>query len=67
MTSNGQAVKLTQQTYTEGYGMPTIVWIPEIDRSKIDKETIFDVTITLSDKSTFKYSVTLFPFTAEAY
>jgi hypothetical protein len=67
MTADGNPVKLKQQAYKEGYGMPTLVWTPDIDRKKIDNETKYDVTIRFSDGKTVKYTVNLFPFVAEAY
>lgn len=67
MKRDGQPVKMVQQALTSGYGMPTLVWTPEIDTKKIDKETKFDVSIRLSDSSVFNYQVYVFPFNAASY
>lgn len=67
MKRDGVPVKLVQQPLTAGYGMPTLVWTPEIDAKKIDKETKIDVSIRFSDGSTVNYQVVAFPFNAAAY
>ena len=56
-------IKLKLETAVEGYGLPTLVWTPELDTSKLKEGDKIDVTIKLNGNKTYYYTVKLFDFT----
>ena len=56
-------IKLKLETVVEGYGLPTLVWTPELDTSKLKEGDKIDVTIKLKGNKTYYYTVKLFDFT----
>jgi uncharacterized protein YkwD len=67
MSQGGQSVPVKMQPLTEGYGMPTLVWTPDINLQEIDKPTDYNVTIRLSDGRKYNYTVGIFPFNPVGY
>lgn len=67
MTDNGKTVPVKMQPLVEGYGMPTLVWTPEINLRELDKPTDYIVTVRLSDGRQYRYSVGVFPFNPVGY
>ena len=57
------SIKLKLETVVEGYGLPTLVWTPELDTSKLKEGDKIDVTIKLNGNKTYYYTVKLFDFT----
>lgn len=66
MTEKGNPVTLKQHPVIEGYGMPTLVWTPEIDNKKAEDRT-FEVTIKLTDGRLYKYNVQVIAFDPVGY
>lgn len=56
-------IKLKLETLVEGYGLPTLVWTPELDTLKLKEGDKIDVTIKLNGNKTYYYTVKLFDFT----
>jgi hypothetical protein len=50
-----------------GYGMPTLVWTPQLNLQELDKESVIDVSVRLSDGKQYNYSVGIFQFNPVGY
>ncbi len=63
MMMNKLPIKLKLENAVEGYGLPTLVWTPELDASKLKEGDKIDVTVKLKGNKTYYYSVKIFDFT----
>lgn len=63
MMMNKVPIKLKLETVVEGYGLPTLVWTPELDTSKLKEGDKIDVTVKLKGNKTYYYTVKIFDFT----
>lgn len=66
MTEKGKPVALKQHPLVEGYGMPSLVWTPEITLDK-NEDREFEVTIKLLDGRMYKYKVVAMDFDPVGY
>jgi hypothetical protein len=66
MTEKGKPVALKQHPLVEGYGMPSLVWTPEISLDK-NEDREFEVSIKLKDGRLYKYKVTAMEFDPIGY
>jgi hypothetical protein len=66
MTEKGKPVALKQHPLVEGYGMPSLVWTPEITLDK-NEDREFEVSIKLLDGRLYKYKVTAMEFDPIGY
>jgi uncharacterized protein YkwD len=62
MTINKLPIKLKLETVVYGYGLPTLVWTPELDVSKLKEGDKIDVVVKLKNKKVFSYSVKVFDY-----
>jgi tetratricopeptide (TPR) repeat protein len=65
MTCNWKPVSIKMEQYYSGYGMPTVVWIPDISYS-IKAETTYKISISnvkteTNETKVFNYFVTIIP------
>lgn len=51
----------------DGYGMPTLVWKPEIDLNTITKNQFVDVSVTLKNGRKYEYQVNIMDFDPVGY
>lgn len=65
MSLNKLPVKLKLESWVEGYGLPTLVWTPELDASKLKEGDKLDVSIKLKNGTIYNYSVRIFEFNPE--
>lgn len=63
MSMNKVPIKLKLENVVEGYGLPTLVWTPELDVSKIKEGDKIDVSVKLKGNKIYNYSVRIFEFT----
>lgn len=66
MTEKGKPVALKQHPLVEGYGMPSLVWTPEITLDK-NEDREFEVSIKLLDGRLYKYKVIAMEFDPIGY
>ena len=59
---DGKAIDVAVEKYVEGYGAPTLVFKPNINRMGMPDKSVFDVTITLSDGRKYSYTVRTFSY-----
>jgi len=57
---SGKEIPVKVEPLVFGYGMPTLVFEPEFELDKSNKDQKFEVTVKLKSGKTFTYSVTLF-------
>jgi uncharacterized protein YkwD len=62
MMMNKVPINLKLEVPVEGYGLPTLVWTPELDISKLKEGDKVDVTVKLKDKRTYYYTVKVFDY-----
>lgn len=62
MTYNKTNLTFNFEKPVEGYGLPTIVWTPAIDNSKLKDGDIISVIIKLKNNKTFNYTVKIFEY-----
>jgi len=62
MTLNKLPVKLKLEKAETGYGLPTLVWTPELDLTKIKEGDKIDVTVKLRGNKTYYYTVKIFDY-----
>ncbi len=67
MTENGKPVVIKQHPLVEGYGMPTLVWTPEVDLAGNTANRNFEVSIKLTDGRLYKFMVNAFDFDPVGY
>jgi hypothetical protein len=65
MMMNKVAIPLKLENAIEGYGLPTLVWTPELDVAKLKEGDKIDVTIKLKGNKTYYYSVKVFDYNPE--
>ncbi|MCK9481554.1 MAG: hypothetical protein M0R38_07335 [Bacteroidia bacterium] len=58
--SAGKSVNVKVEPLVKGYGMPTIVFAPEFELDKSEKDQKFTVSIKLKNGKTYSYNVVLF-------
>ena len=56
----GKEIPVKVKELVMGYGMPTLVFEPEFELDKSDKDQRFEVSVKLKSGKTYTYSVTLF-------
>lgn len=56
---SGAAVELKQEAIVNGYGMNTLVWEPQINVMSLADSSKFTVNITLKNKKTYTYVVSI--------
>lgn len=57
--ANGETINIKTEPLENGYGLNTLVWEPEINTTKLSGDTTIIITITLANKKTFSYTVTI--------
>ena len=62
MVMNKKPVNLTLENLVEGYGLPTLVWTPQLDLTQLKEGDKIDVTIKLKGNKTYYYSVKVFDY-----
>jgi hypothetical protein len=62
MTLNKLPVKLVLEKPVYGYGLPTLVWTPELDIAKLKEGDKIEVVVKLKNNKTYNYSVKIFDF-----
>ncbi|MFM9945736.1 MAG: CAP domain-containing protein [Bacteroidia bacterium] len=63
MIMNKVPIKLKLETAVDGYGLPTLVWTPELDVAKLKEGDKIDVTVKLKGNKTYYYTVKIFEYT----
>ncbi len=63
MMMNKVPIKLKLENAVDGYGLPTLVWTPELDLAKLKEGDKIDVTVKLKGNKTYYYTVKIFEFT----
>lgn len=55
--AGGQNIELKQENYSEGYGLNTLVWEPNIPAASLSDGSVYHVSIKLKNGKTFNYTV----------
>lgn len=55
--AGGQTVELKQENYSEGYGLNTLVWEPNIPAANLVDGSVYHVSVKLKNGKTFNYTV----------
>ena len=63
MFYNKTQLTFTSEKPAEGYGLPTLVWTPAIDVSKLKDGDEIKVSVKLKNNLTFTYNVKIFEYT----
>jgi hypothetical protein len=64
---NGSMIPLKIMPTFEGYGMPTVAWVPEVSFANMKEDRIFTVEVTLRNGRKYVYTVNIMNFEAEGY
>jgi hypothetical protein len=67
MTEGNKNIPLKIQPNVPGYGMPTVVWLPELDFSAMEGDRTFLVTVELKSGLRYEYNVVIMDFDAVGY
>lgn len=59
---DGEAIDVEVMDYIEGYGQPTLVFVPQFSRESLPENSSFEVTITLSNGRKYSYTVHTFNY-----
>ena len=59
---DGNEIPVKIEKYVEGYGAPTLVFVPEINMAELPAKSIFEVEVTLSNGSQYSYTVHTFDY-----
>ncbi|MGB1037634.1 MAG: CAP domain-containing protein, partial [Bacteroidia bacterium] len=59
---DGKAIPVVVEKYVEGYGAPTLVFKPQVNKNALPDKSNFDVSVTLSDGRNYKYTVRSFNY-----
>lgn len=62
VTQDGEPIDVEVMDYIEGYGQPTLVFIPKYNRETLPENSDFEVTITLSNGRNYSYTVRTFNY-----
>lgn len=62
MMFNKTSIAYTADKTIEGYGLPTLVWTPNIDISKLKDGDTINVSIKLKNNTTYSYDVKIFEY-----
>lgn len=62
ITQNKTIIPYTLEKPIEGYGLPTLVWTPVIDTSKLKEGDIITVNIKLTSGKTYTYNIKIFEY-----
>ena len=60
VVQDGKPINVKVEKFVRGYGAPTLVFAPEINKSSLPDKSKFDVTVTLSNGSKYSYTVRTF-------
>ncbi|MBI1305348.1 MAG: hypothetical protein GC181_01900 [Bacteroidetes bacterium] len=69
LTENGKEIPISLNPVIEGYGLPTLVWTPQLDLSTFpsDKDREITVTVLLKNGRKYTYIVRIMNFDAVGY
>ena len=59
---DGKTIPVKVEPYVAGYGAPTVVFKPTINKSSLPEKSKFDVTVTLSSGRKYSYTVHTFNY-----
>lgn len=59
---DGTAIEVTVENFVRGYGAPTLVFTPAVDKTALPDKSAFDVTVTLSNGSKYSYKINTFSY-----
>lgn len=65
MLYNKKPLKLKVELLSEGYGLPTLVWTPEMDWKTAKEGDKIEVTVKLKGNKTYYYTVKVFDYNPE--
>ena len=57
VTLDGDSIPVDVLKPVDGYGAPTLVFIPKYDKAKLNHNSVFEVVVTLSNGSNYSYTV----------
>lgn len=59
---DGESIDVEIMDYVEGYGQPTLVFVPKFNADALPENSDFEVSITLSNGSKYSYTVHTFNY-----
>jgi len=59
---DGKAIEVKVEKFVRGYGAPTLVFTPAVNKTALPDKSIFDVTVTLSNGSKYSYKINTFSY-----
>lgn len=59
---DGVSVNVDVKPFVRGYGVPTLVFTPDIPKESLKERNLIDITITLKNGKKFKYTVNPFEY-----
>jgi hypothetical protein len=59
---DGTAIEVNVEKFVRGYGAPTLVFTPAVNKTTLPDKSTFDVTVTLSNGSKYSYKINTFSY-----
>ncbi|MEJ6660810.1 MAG: CAP domain-containing protein, partial [Bacteroidia bacterium] len=59
---DGTAIEVNVEKFVRGYGAPTLVFTPAVNKTTLPDKSTFDVTVTLSNGSKYSYAINTFSY-----
>lgn len=59
---DGKAIEVNVEKFVRGYGAPTLVFTPAVDKAALPDKSNFDVTVTLSNGRKHSYTINTFSY-----
>ncbi|MFT5055418.1 MAG: hypothetical protein ACI80H_000115 [Pseudoalteromonas distincta] len=59
---DGTAIEVNVEKFVRGYGAPTLVFTPVVNKTALPDKSVFDVTVTLSNGSKYSYTINTFSY-----
>jgi hypothetical protein len=57
---DGKSLEVNVEKFVRGYGAPTLVFQPKLDKTALPDKSNFDITVTLSNGRKYNYTVRTF-------